>query len=346
MKLFCSKILLFFLQLNILVTLHHVNTHKKLHSIPRHTPIYTSRQLSEKDIQSSIHDNDEDIKSVKENFHRQTTQRFKEYEERMREKRQKRKEQRDENIQKIIEKDKMERSLTEKVEKGCLMCGCALGGVAASVGIFGTVAVKELAKSALVAAEKLGATEISAAKAMGDAAGAAKVIAGLEEMGVSTLNSLPLKTFINPENYTKFIHIYGYIKTEYITSSCISFSSGSVPDTKTRFCTWVTEQSVGALKVKPGYVSETTLVETHVKKILAEATTHAADVTKTATHDAIKISTEAAKSAYASSQTAIIASVVAIIIIALVMIIIYLVLRYRRKKKMKKKAEYTKLLNQ
>nr|SPJ13294.1 rifin PIR protein,putative [Plasmodium sp. DRC-Itaito] len=46
----------------------------------------------------------------------------------MQEKRQKYKEQRDKNIQEIIEKDKMEKSLAEKVEKGCLMCGCGLGG--------------------------------------------------------------------------------------------------------------------------------------------------------------------------------------------------------------------------
>ncbi|ETW32018.1 hypothetical protein PFFCH_00544 [Plasmodium falciparum FCH/4] len=55
----------------------------------------------------------------------------------MNEKRQKSKEQRDKNVQKIIEKDKIEKSLTEKVEKGCLRCGCGLGGVAASVGLFG-----------------------------------------------------------------------------------------------------------------------------------------------------------------------------------------------------------------
>ncbi|KYN92977.1 rifin, partial [Plasmodium reichenowi] len=31
-------------------------------------------------------------------------------------------------IQNIILKDKMDKSLAEKVEKGCLRCGCALGG--------------------------------------------------------------------------------------------------------------------------------------------------------------------------------------------------------------------------
>ncbi|ETW36946.1 hypothetical protein PFTANZ_02364 [Plasmodium falciparum Tanzania (2000708)] len=38
-------------------------------------------------------------------------------------------------------------------------------------------------------------------------------------------------------------------------------------------------------------------------------------------------------------------SVLAILIIVLVMVIIYLILRYRRKKKINKKLQYTKLLN-
>ncbi|WP_228715144.1 hypothetical protein, partial [Klebsiella pneumoniae] len=92
------------------------------------------------------------MKSVKENFNRQTSQRFEEYEERMREKRQKCKEQCDKDIQQIILKDKIEKSLEEKVEKGCLRCGCGLGGVATSVGIFGAIAVNEWTKAATAAA--------------------------------------------------------------------------------------------------------------------------------------------------------------------------------------------------
>ncbi|SOV84188.1 rifin PIR protein, putative [Plasmodium reichenowi] len=128
MKLHYNKILLFALPLNILLTSYHVNTHKKPYVTTNHTTRYTSRLLSECDIQSLNYDKDAYIKAVKENFDRQTTQRFQEYEERMKEKRQKRKEECDKNIQKIIEEDKREKSLAKKVEKGCLRCGCGLGG--------------------------------------------------------------------------------------------------------------------------------------------------------------------------------------------------------------------------
>ncbi|KNG74068.1 rifin [Plasmodium falciparum IGH-CR14] len=53
----------------------------------------------------------------------------------------------------------MEKSLAEKVEIGCLRCGCGLGGVAAGVGIFGAIAVNELKKAAFAAAAQKGIEE-------------------------------------------------------------------------------------------------------------------------------------------------------------------------------------------
>ncbi|ETW38856.1 hypothetical protein PFTANZ_00434 [Plasmodium falciparum Tanzania (2000708)] len=153
MKLHYTKILLFFFPLNILVTSYHVYSKNKPSITSHHTQ--TNRSLCECDTQSTNYNNDEDMKSVKENFDRQMSQRFEEYEERMKDKRQKHKEERDKNIQEIIKKDKREKSLAQKVEKGCVRCGCALGGVAASVGIFGTVAVKELTKAAITTATEL-----------------------------------------------------------------------------------------------------------------------------------------------------------------------------------------------
>ncbi|ETW15000.1 hypothetical protein PFFVO_06089, partial [Plasmodium falciparum Vietnam Oak-Knoll (FVO)] len=112
------------------------------------------------DTQSSIYDKDEDMESVKENFERQTSQRFEEYQERMKEKQQKRKEQRDKNIQKIIEKDRKDKLLAQKVEKGFLICGCGLGGgVAPFVGLFGGLAVNEMKKAAAVASTDVGIKE-------------------------------------------------------------------------------------------------------------------------------------------------------------------------------------------
>ncbi|SPJ13134.1 rifin PIR protein,putative [Plasmodium sp. DRC-Itaito] len=347
MKLHYSKIILFFLPLNILVTSYHVhNNNNEPYVRTHHTPKYISRVLSEGDTQSSNYDKDADIKSVREQFDDRTSERLREYDERMQEKRQKRKEQRDKNIQKIIEKDKMEKSLAEKVEKVCLMCGCGLGGVAASVGIFGTVAVKELTKAALVAAEKVGATEIAAAKAMGVEAGINAVIEGLKALGVSRLDNKELVSYITATNYTDITNIARAINSQYKTDSCVLGGSG----TDHYVCTWVNEKFFAAQEIqrrtRVGTVSTNNVINKTVEDIVSNANKAASVAEETAIEDAIKISTDAAESTYAGSQTAIIASVVAILIIALVMIIIYLVLRYRRKKKMKKKAEYTKLLEE
>ncbi|ETW17985.1 hypothetical protein PFFVO_03116 [Plasmodium falciparum Vietnam Oak-Knoll (FVO)] len=347
MKLHFLKILLFFfLLLNILVTSYQKHNKNKLY-ITRHTRSTTSRLLSECDIKSSIYVKDADMKSVKENFDRQTSQRFEEYEERMITQRKKYKEQCEKDIQRIILKDKRDKSLADKIEKGCLRCGCGLGGVAASVGIFGSVAVSELAKAAT-------ATAIEAAKqasmveaiSKGTAAGAAKVIELIKsEYGISTLGAQPLKSFINPNTYTNVTIITQAVHKQF-QSTCLPPLSGA----DTSICTSVLDKSLVAMKIpgmtRGGFVSNTEVIKTTVKEIVAKATTHAAEVTNTTTEEAIKSSIALVDAKYVICQTAIIASVVAILIIVLVMIIIYLVLRYRRKKKMHKKAQYTKLLNQ
>ncbi|KOB87477.1 hypothetical protein PFDG_03565 [Plasmodium falciparum Dd2] len=319
------------------------------------TPQYTrnTRLLCECELYTSIYDNDTEIKAVMGNYNQQTSQRFEEYQERMKEKRQKRKEQRDKNVQEIIEKDKREKSLAQKVEKGCLMCGCGLGGVAASVGIFGTVAVKEWTKAATVAAiaaaKKAGA---AAAEAVGAEAGIKTVISGLQKLGVSTLGHKELGSFINPENYTNAIFISKSVQVKYNGSNCLALFSRtrSGPVDLEPFCTWVTEQSKSVANIREmlqgNSVSYTKVTEKAVETIVSDAKKAAGKATEKAIEEAIKSSTAGVQAKYASCQTAIIASVVAILIIVLVMIIIYLVLRYRRKKKMNKKAHYTKLLNQ
>ncbi|ETW37310.1 hypothetical protein PFUGPA_02721 [Plasmodium falciparum Palo Alto/Uganda] len=107
MKVNYSKILLFSLPLNILLS-SYANSKNKPYITP-HTPNTTSRVLNKCDINTSIYD-DPDMKFVKENFYRQTSQRFEEYEE-----------------------HKIEKTLAEKVEKVCLMCACGLGGGVAPV---------------------------------------------------------------------------------------------------------------------------------------------------------------------------------------------------------------------
>ncbi|ETW46411.1 hypothetical protein PFMALIP_05653 [Plasmodium falciparum MaliPS096_E11] len=314
MKLHYSKILLFVLPLNILLTLYHVHNKNKPY-ITQHTPTTTSRLLSEKDTQSLNYDNDAEMKSMKEIFNRQTSQRFEEYEERIQEKRQKRKEQRDKNIQKIIEKDKMEKSLEEKVEKGCLKCGCGLGGVAAVVGIFGAIAVNEVKKAALVAAAQTGIEE--------------GIKVAIEKLGniveLSQFNLFDWTAMVTSTTYNQRMKLVFMVTEAY--NKCIDSNASS----DFLFCSG-TEAMGNVPKVNPVQV----------------ISTQAADVALAA--DKAAKNAESAKIALANAEStylysAIGYSVLAILIIVLILVIIYFILRYRRKRKINKKLQYTKLLN-
>ncbi|KOB88170.1 hypothetical protein PFDG_04690 [Plasmodium falciparum Dd2] len=68
MKLNYTKILLFVLPLNILLTLYHVHNKNKPYITQHHTPTTTSRVLSECDIPTSNYNNDEDMKSGEGKF--------------------------------------------------------------------------------------------------------------------------------------------------------------------------------------------------------------------------------------------------------------------------------------
>ncbi|CAD48958.1 rifin [Plasmodium falciparum NF54] len=322
MKLHYSKILLFLIPLNTLVTSSsYVHNKNKPYITPRHTPICTSRVLSECDKQSSIYDNDADMKSVKENFERQTTQRLREYDERMKDKRKKRKEERNKNIQKIIDKDKMEKSLAEKVEIGCLRCGCGLGGVAASVGLFGGLGTYGWKSAAIATATNAAMAE---ATAKGAEAGVKTLIDKLKEaFPIPNLFDPSFEKAITTETYCNEALISGAVKQKYELlcakgSSCENYSlfshyrSGG--------------EAEGARALVEG-----------VKKIVGEAMGKASEETLKATESQMaslksgKLA-EISETSY-SSYRAIGYSVLAILIIVLVMIIIYLVLRYRRKKK-------------
>ncbi|SPJ08222.1 rifin PIR protein,putative [Plasmodium sp. DRC-Itaito] len=336
MKLQYFKILLFALPLNVLE-----HTKNKPSITPHHTPIYISRVLSEKDIQSSNYDKDEEMISVKENFDRQSTQRLREYDERLKDKRQKHKEQRDKNIQKIIEKDKREKSLTDKIEIGCLRCGCALGGVAASVGVFGGLGTYGWKMSALATAEKAAIAEVAAA---GEAARIPEiimeVIAGItKEFRVSTVGVARLESLYTANTYNNVKNIARAINDEYKTDTCLL----SGPNAENSICGWVLEKYEAAQKIRGKVFSTYDSIEVAVEKIVSNAETAA---TEKATATLIEEKTSEIAATCMGHQTAIIASVVVLLIIAFVMIIVYLVLRYRRKKKMNKKAQYTKFLKE
>ncbi|CDO61554.1 rifin [Plasmodium reichenowi] len=330
MKLHYSKILLFVIVLNILA--HNNNNNNEPYITPRHTQ--TNRSLCECDTQSSNYDNDPQMKKVMKKFQDRTSERLREYDERMQEKRQQHKEKRDKNIREIIEKDKMDKSLAEKVEIGCLRCGCGLGGVAASVGLFGGLGTYGWKSAAITAA-------IAEVTAKGLDAGAKEgvkaLIKGLEEtFHIKELNGVSLNEFITRETYNDVALISKYVELQY--QSC--FETGSSCGHNLEFDFYI----------RMGRDQGTGNVVNGAKTLVQEAVDKASKETIRFTESQMETLktgelAEIAETSY-GSYSAIGYSVLAILIIVLIMVIIYLILRYRRKKKMKKKAQYTKLLNQ
>ncbi|SOV83931.1 rifin PIR protein, putative [Plasmodium reichenowi] len=309
MKLHCSKILLSVIPLSILVTLYHIYNNNEQSITPRYTAICTSRVLSECEIQSSIYDNDVDMKSVKESYDDRISQRFEEYEERMRKKRQKYKDQRDKNIQNIIANDKMEKSLAEKIEKGCLKCGCGLGGGVLPVwGLVGGLWYATLSQYVT----KMATDE-------GIKAGIATVISELKDVAKPFVTSpIDISGVVNAKTYLSRQFLITSINRE-IQEVC------GENMLNTQVCPRVEELNLFFLNQK-----------------VMNATEKGMDAAKIA--EAKELAELTAKSSHMYS--AIGYSILAILIIVLIMVIIYLVLRYRRKKKMNRKAQYTKLLNQ
>ncbi|ETW52018.1 hypothetical protein PFUGPA_05974 [Plasmodium falciparum Palo Alto/Uganda] len=294
----------------------NVHNKNKSYITPRHKPTPISRVLSECDLYISSCDNDPDMKSVKENFDRQTSQRFEEYEKRMIKNRKRCKEQCDKDIQEIIVKDKVEKSLSEKVEKGCLKCGCGLGGVAAGVGLFGGIGTYCWKISATAAA-------IEAAKQAGIQAGIDAAIAQIKIKHIfKALSNITLSNFINESNYNTIDGLFNAIMNAIHSTknTCPNYNGPMY-----RVCN-------GIVTARNTWLDD--IVEAGTKASVEKITAVEAD-------ELVKV-TATVSNAY----SAIGYSVTAILIIVLVMIIIYLIFRYGRKKKMNKKAQYTKLLNQ
>ncbi|SOS81717.1 PIR protein, putative [Plasmodium sp.] len=346
MKLHYTKILLFSVPLNLLISSSYEHNNNKPYITP-YTSTTTSRVLSECDLYIPKYDNDADMKSVKENFNRHTSQRFEEYEERMQEKRKKRKEQCDKDIEQIILRDKTKKSLEEKIERGCLKCGCGLGGVALGVGLIGGLTVNALKNAALLAAESSAIAEgLVQGAAKAEEVGVAELITRLKTtFSIQNLGIKTLESAIDVTNYTNEALISDAVIAEYNGSGCTPLKS-VIPKP---ICSMVFRQNFVPGNAKE-YMSARENIIAAVKEFVTEAKTAATEATQASTDNVtnalITEKTEAIKATYASCETAIIASVVAILIIVLIMVIIYLILRYRRKRKMNKKQQYTKLLNQ
>nr|SPJ13308.1 rifin PIR protein,putative [Plasmodium sp. DRC-Itaito] len=346
MKIHYINILLFALPLNILVVLCHVNDQSN-YNIPKRTPngqlTKSHRSLCECELYAPAnYDNDPEMKEVMENFNRQTSQRFHEYDERMKTTRQKCKEQCDKESQKIILKDKLEKelmdkfatldtniqndaiptcvcekSMADKVEKGCLKCGYGLGTVAPTVGLIGSVAVDQLT-SALTAAAKEYATK------KGIEAGIATVIAKIKEMN-------PLKSIWDVE-LSKYITELNYKSIDGLADAAKA-AMNSIGET----CTF---------NGKPMSTACNAISADNRSMWFGTAVRDGADITASRTEIVQKAALDTIESTTTTSTTAITASVVTIVVIVLIMVIIYLILRHRRKKKMKKKLQYIKLLEE
>ncbi|KOB85115.1 hypothetical protein PFDG_00495 [Plasmodium falciparum Dd2] len=310
MKLHYYKILLFSLSLIILVisSSNAYNKNKSYSTI--HTPNTTSRVLIECNVYIPNYDNDPDMNSVKENFHKQTEQRFHEYDKRMIKNRQKYKEKCDKEIQKIIVKDKIEKSLAERVEKCCLICGCGLGGgVTPFIGLFGGLAVNEMKKVAAAAATEAGIEE------------------AIKELGnifyLAQGSNMQWTKMINAGNYNQKMPLVNIVN--FLKNSCEEDQAVAGP----LFC-----QASNAL-TDSGRSYE-------FSKSIYEMAADAADAARKAANGKYAEMT----SVGTICSDPIVISAIVVVIIAVILLIIYLILRYRRKKKMKKKEQYTKLLNQ
>ncbi|SOS77894.1 PIR protein, putative [Plasmodium sp. gorilla clade G1] len=366
MKVHYFNILLFAVLLNILE-----NTQKTPSITPRH--IQTTRLLCECELFApQNYDNDPEMKSVMQQFHDRTTQRFQEYDERLQEKRQICKDTCDKEIQKIILKDKIEKELTEmfvtldtniptkdiptcvceksladKTEKFCHNCGYGLGSIAPNIGLLGGPAnygwkIATLA-SVKEFAEKAGAAKGAVA---GKTAGKNAIIGALQEhFHINSLNATPLKSFFNSTAYTDVTKIASAIDTQ-MTNSCSAF----VVETGNKaFCDVRITLNIVANPGKTMVKQETAItnaVTQLVEKAKFTANFKATEVSSATSSKIITKQTALIEAGFNSSTTSIYASIIVILIIVLIMVIIYLILRYRRKKKMKKKHLYIKLLEE
>ncbi|ETW52020.1 hypothetical protein PFUGPA_05976 [Plasmodium falciparum Palo Alto/Uganda] len=333
---------------------------------------YTNRSLCECDLYIPNYDNDAQMKEVMENFNKQTQQRFHEYDERMKTTRQKCKDKCDNDIQKIILKDKLEKelmdkfatlqtdiqndaiptcicekSLADKTEKFCHNCGYGLGSVAPSIGLLGGPGIYGWKTAALVIAkdlaEKGGAAAGEAARIK---AGIEAVISGIKsKFPIHTLNGEALKSVI-AQKYNDVSLISGFIEAEYYESGCREFfSSWKIP-----ICKSLYDRIFDTSEVVQRSFSPKEFIKTTVKTVVSDANGVAAEAAKNAEAAKkaaiLETSTKAIDAATYNWYTTIGYSITAILIIVLIMVIIYKILRYRRKKKMKKKLQYIKLLKE
>ncbi|CDO61881.1 rifin, partial [Plasmodium reichenowi] len=340
--------------------------------------IPTSRLLCECELYApSNYDSDPQMKRVMQQFVDRSSQRFKECDDRMVEKRKQCKEQCDKEMQKIILKDKLEKqmveqlttldtnittgdiptcisekSMADKVEKGCLRCGQILVAAMPEIGSIGGSLLSALyawKPTALkIAIEKAIAAGSAQGAVAGKAAGMNVVIKFLKDWGIEQYCHGIYESILKIDRFNNLKNFAELIITKHGEICAISTTEDA---SKEAMCIDFGRKLGTHLKNgKPYGPPANDLVPRLLEELGGKAETtlniQAGEVAaaKTATLKAAQ--EKAIETTFMGNQTAIIASVIAIVVIILVMVIIYLILRYRRKKKMKKKLQYIKLLEE
>ncbi|CDO61811.1 rifin [Plasmodium reichenowi] len=366
MKVHYINILLFAHALNILV-----NTHKKT-SITHHTQ--TNRSLCECDLYIPNYNNDQQMKEVMQQFEYRTSQRLRDYDERMIEKRKQCKEKCDKESQKIILKDKLEKelmnkfstldtdiqsdaiptcvcekSIADKVEKGCLRCGEILGAALPELGSIGGTALYALNtwKDAAIV------TATAAAKQAGIAAGESVRIPAGKEFVIKALKHLYIDKLV-PNICEEISSASHYNELTSFAKTIVAQRGAKCGAEKSSLSEDMCRQINISLRTKhvdgTNYLPDDEGVQQTLNSILDKAETTAKGAAEVAEADVAaeitKEQTALIEGGFNSTISSINAAIIAIEVIVLVMVIIYLILRYRRKKKMKKKLQYIKLLEE
>ncbi|SOS77273.1 rifin [Plasmodium sp. gorilla clade G1] len=353
MKVHYINILLFALPLNILKHNQRNHIYTTYHT-SNTKPTKTHRTLCECELYApSNYDNHPEMKEVMENFNRQTSERFHEYDERMQVKRQKYKEQYDKDIQTIILKQKIQKELTEtlsaletnidmndiptcvcencmahKTENFCLNSGRNLGVALPGLGILGAYGTHSMVQAAIASGIDFATKEGIKA---GTQAGIQAAIKGVtNKFLLETLGGKTLQTVITSKTYNKPMFFVQKIMEEYYTMCETTYAHQN-----TLLCTYPSLSKSG---------NPTMLITTNARAIATEASKAATKMTTETTKAITAEKTAEATSASAIFSNPIVISFIVVIIILIIFSIIYLILCYLRKKKVKKKLQYIKLL--
>ncbi|KOB85071.1 hypothetical protein PFDG_00460, partial [Plasmodium falciparum Dd2] len=183
---------------------------------------------------------------------------------------------------------------------GCLMCGCGLGSVAGSIGLFGGVAIniwKPVAlKAAIAKAITEGTADIAAAGVKaGEVTGKEAVIEGLKKMGISTLDGKDLGNYFATTPYEKVASIAQAVYEQNIkTCTFGSLKEGFIPvgdgSRDSLFCQSVWQQTSVVSKTGQ-YISPKEVIEKTLQNIVTQAeepANVAAEIARESATNAIK----------------------------------------------------------